>query len=195
MRAVFDTVMLSLMFYPDAKLPKPVSRPQARIRQLVESLDEQRGKILIPTPALAEFLVKAGNDGSAYLSELNNSSVFEVVPFDERAAIECARQVASAREGGRKKTDFDGSWQKIKVDYQIVAIAVVNMADLIYSDDRDVQALSNRVDMAVRGIEDLPEPVEEAVPLPLDPATSTTATLTSTEPPPPSSQSPDDEQE
>jgi len=44
----------------------PISRPKERIdNHLVQQLDKAKTKIIVPTPALGEALVRAGADGLA----------------------------------------------------------------------------------------------------------------------------------
>ncbi len=167
MRVVFDSVMLSLFLDPSATPPKPIDRPQARIQLLVDTLSEAQAKILLPTPALSEFLVVAGSQGPTYLSEIASSAVFEIVPFDLVAAVEAAAQTAKALAAGDKKAGAKGTWQKVKVDRQIVAIAKVHAADCIYSDDGDVVNLALAAGLQVLGIESLPTPPEDNAKLPL----------------------------
>jgi hypothetical protein len=87
---------------------------------------------------LGEFLAYARNDGPTYLAELTTSDVFDIQPFDERAAIESAALFIKAKDAGNKKAGAKGDWQTIKVDWQIVAIAKVNRADIVYSNDGDL---------------------------------------------------------
>jgi hypothetical protein len=190
MRVMFDSVMLSMFLNPNAKPPKRVDRPKARVEFLVQSLSEANGKILIPTPALSEFLTMA--DAEVYLPELENSDVFEVVPFDKAAAIENAAQARKAIAEGDKKSGAQGSWQKVKVDRQIVAIAKFHQVDCIYSDDVDVMKLGQAVNLSVVGLESLPDPPEEQGLLQLGDQEST-PTAASSEPLPPLPQSRDDE--
>ena len=165
MRVVFDSVMLSLFLNPSAKPPKPIDRVQARIDFLIHGLAGSNGKILIPAPVLSEFLVMP--DAHLYLPELENTDVFEVVPFDKLAAIEAAAQTNKAINEGDKKASAEGTWQKVKVDRQVVAIAKVHQADSIYSDDADIEKLGKAVNIQVIGIEGLPLPPEENGVLPL----------------------------
>ena len=73
MRVMFDSVMLSMFLDPNAKPPKPIDRPKARVEflVLVQTLSEANSKILIPTPALSEFLTMP--DAERYLPDLENS--------------------------------------------------------------------------------------------------------------------------
>jgi len=47
--------------------------------------------------------------------------------------------MGEALDAERKKADAGGSWQKVNVDFQIVAIAKVAGAGEILSDDADVE--------------------------------------------------------
>ena len=65
-----------------------VERYRDRIDHLVAHLERSRAKIIIPTPALSEILVRAGAAAPDYLAQINSQSVFRIVAFDERAAVE-----------------------------------------------------------------------------------------------------------
>jgi hypothetical protein len=66
---VFDAATLLLLLRPDAGRPldpatgTPVERVEERMAYLVQRLEKARSKILIPTPALSEVLVRAGAAG------------------------------------------------------------------------------------------------------------------------------------
>ena len=141
MVAAFDNNVLCLLLHPDADVPddprtqKPVFRAQDRMSYLVEQFRETGSRILLPTPVLAEFLTFAASD---YLAVINASAHFEVAPFDQRAAIEVARAIRKAKAGPGKKLGLDAGWQKIKVDWQIAAIAKVAGADTLYTTDSDL---------------------------------------------------------
>lgn len=146
MRVVFDNSVLCLLLHPEADVPTdpatgaPVTRPQDRIAHLVEQLREQKARILIPAPVLAEFLTVAD---PAYLDEINASQHFEVVPFDQRAAVEAAVSLrADIAEGRGKTAGSTSNWQKVKIDRQVVAIAKVREARAIYTTDRDIRNLA-----------------------------------------------------
>ena len=71
----FDSVILGAYLHPEASYPKPVDRVPERLKHFVQTLDAASATIIIPTPALSEFLVLAAGDASAYLSELADSAV------------------------------------------------------------------------------------------------------------------------
>ncbi len=166
---VFDSSFLSLALRSDARAPndpstgKPVERAQQRIEYLIETLTNQGQKIIIPTPALSEFLVLAGDDGPMYLDRIGNSSVMRIKDFDERAAVEAAFLHIKAKNEGDKKSGSESTWAKIKFDRQIVAIAKVNGADKIYSTDRDVFNFGKDAGIAVENVYDLPEVPPEQI--------------------------------
>ena len=158
MRVAFDSVVLGAYLHPEAAYPRPVDRVPERLNHLVETLEAAHAKIIVPTPALSEFLVLAASDAPAYVAELTRSTVFVVEPFDLKAAIEAAESQRRAMDAGSKKSAATGPWQKVKVDRQIVAIAKVHAVDELYSDDDDVRRLGEADGVAVRSVADLPLP-------------------------------------
>lgn len=161
---VFDATILIAMLHPNAHPPRcretnlPVDGFSDRIDYLVETLGKQGEKIIIPTPALSEILVHADKAGSGYLKEIDNASVFRPVPFDERAAVEVAAMARIRKAHGKPPRRDDETVAKIKYDRQIVAIAKVEGATSIYSDDRGIYTLGAMHGIDVIRIEDLPLP-------------------------------------
>jgi predicted nucleic acid-binding protein len=159
-----DANFLSLMLYPKARPPldpatkKPVERLADRIEKLIEDLDNEGERIILPTPALCEFLVLAGADGSAYLDKISSLRTILLKPFDQLAAIELAAMEVEARGTGDKRGSVSQPWTKVKFDRQIVAIAKVNLATRIYSDDRDVRAFATKAGLEVVSCWELPLP-------------------------------------
>jgi hypothetical protein len=152
-----DTGILSLMFAPGTKPPtdpstgNPTERAAERVEKLVDDLDLAKERVIISTPVLSEFLILAGDDGPAYLAEIANYISFTVRPFDQMAAIELASLELQARKRGSKRSPAspDAPWQKVKVDRQIVAIAKVNNAHTLYSDDGDVRNIAEEIGIKV----------------------------------------------
>jgi hypothetical protein len=128
-----DAGFLGLLLHPAAKPPndpatkKPLVRAKDRIEKLVDDLNAGNDRIILPTPALCEFLVLAENDGPEYLAELSNLPGFYIRPFDQMAAIELAAMELLARGKGSKRlpTLPATPWQKVKFDRQIVAISKI----------------------------------------------------------------------
>ena len=150
-----DNTFLSLMLHPHAKPPKdpatgaPVERIADRIEKLLEDLDSGSERIILPTPVLSEFLILVGMDGPQYLDKLSSMKNILVKPFDELAAIELAAREVEDREKGSKRSGSTSTWAKLRFDRQIVAIARINKADTIYSDDEDVRTFATRLGIAV----------------------------------------------
>ena len=63
----FDTTFLALMFIPDAKCA--VAQAKERVNFLVSDIHGRGDKIVVPTPALSELLVKSGKIGRASCRE------------------------------------------------------------------------------------------------------------------------------
>ncbi len=153
----FDAGYLSLILHPNAKPPndpgtkKPVVKVNERMEKLIDDLDTANERIIIPAPALSEFLVLAGNDGPQYLADLMNLPRIYVQPFDERAAIELAAMEIAARSKGSKRLPASNQspWQKVKFDRQIVAISKLHGAHCLYSDDADVKNIAEDVGIKV----------------------------------------------
>jgi hypothetical protein len=144
MLATFDAGMLSILIHPTATIPddpltgKALMLAKERIEYLVETLEQSRSTIILPTPAVAEFLVVVDEAGISYLRLLGTYSTFDIQPFDLRAAIECAESQRRAFAAGDKKSGAEGTFQKSKVDRQIVSVAKALAADVIYTTDKDV---------------------------------------------------------
>lgn len=156
---VFDNSIFCLVLHPDARARSSVDSPKERVAFLLDSLKEQKEAIILPAPAFAEFLILAGEDAPKYISIIRENSVFRIEPFDDRAAIEIAQIEIEARNKGKKRGSAEGEeWQKVKFDRQIVAIARVNNAKPIYSDDPDIIKHGKDCDVEVVSLSSLPMP-------------------------------------
>lgn len=154
---ICDSSYLIALLHPNPTPPKdrqgnPVTRFQERISNLVGELSASNDILGIPTPALAETLVRSGPNRARYMKILGDSWKFQIIPFDSRAAIEAAELIAAVKNN-RDKWD---TWAKIKFDIQIVAIAKAEGAIVIYSDDGDIENYAKRFDIRVIRICDLP---------------------------------------
>ncbi|MEO9167945.1 MAG: hypothetical protein ABI230_06055 [Aestuariivirga sp.] len=156
---VFDTTFLLLLFNPASRVPGnkegvPHQRAKERIEFLIEQLSDQGTRILIPTPALSELLVKTTGGTSEMLKKIKEYSCFDIVPFDEIAAIEVG--IVARSELGKKSPDDVTSKAKVKYDRQIVAIAKTRGASMIYSDDKGIKGVCEKVNLPINAISDLP---------------------------------------
>lgn len=131
----------------------------------LKQLEENKQRLIIPTPVLAEFLVVANNARYDFIERLSKSKAVNLAAFDARCAVECSLLTASARA---KEDKFygaepeEGLRQKIKIDEQIVAIARVNRCETILTHDKDIHNIAKRVGIRAIRVADLPFPPQAA---------------------------------
>jgi len=112
---VFDSTFLIDLFNPRLHGDK-----RAALDFLVTELSKARTRILIPSPCLTELLIRAGTAKDKYVQKLGSSSAFDIIPYDRRAATECALLLEEAWDS---KTQKAVSRTKFKFDWMIVACA------------------------------------------------------------------------
>ncbi len=141
---VFDTTFLLHLIDPHVPAPldpstgRQVTNAYQRVKFLVGELNDRHDKIIIPTPVIAELLLVAEKAGSEYLDSFTRAAFFRVEPFDVRAAVELAIMTAAALKDKDKKAGSAATAAKVKFDRQIIAIAKVNGATHLYTDDKDL---------------------------------------------------------
>lgn len=168
MAVAFDANMLILLFDGQAAAPldpatgKPVTFCQERLTYLVETQSRPKGaRIIIPTPALGEFLVKVDPARAGdYLNRLQRIRGCTVAPFSIRAAVEFAemQRVLIAEHPRRKRRQETETRAKAKFDQQIVAIARTEGVGTIFSDDGGVRRFAARFNMQAVGVAELTLP-------------------------------------
>ena len=167
MLIAFDADVLSMILKPSIEPPidpvtcQPTERTKERLEYLLAELEKAKARIIIPSPALSEFLVIAEESGPDYLSVIDRKAMFSIEPFDTRAAIEAAASTRDAIARGNKKSGTTGVWQAVKTDRQIVAIAKVLGVTRIYSNDRDMQNIASESGIEVIAVWQLPPPPAE----------------------------------
>lgn len=160
MIVALDASVLVFLFEKDAKAPtnpetgETLDRCYDRVNHLISELSANSAKIIIPTPALAEVLVMAGDAAPDWLNTIGRSRHFVVSDFNVLAAVEHAARMADAPK------PLAPTKQKAKFDYQIIAIARVAGAEAIYSFDKHI-AKAAGAGLEVRGGFDLPLPPED----------------------------------
>ena len=163
MIVAIDATVLVFLFDREAKAPlnpetgQPVADCHARIEHLIAELQQAKAKIIIPAPALGEVLVYGEAKAPEWLQILSTSKHIRIAPFDTLAAVEFA---AMERERLRIPKGAQAQRRKAKFDEQIVAIARIERADVIYSDDSDIRKLAGSIE--VRGVGDLALPLSAA---------------------------------
>lgn len=126
----FDSTYLIDLFNP-----KLAGDQRAALDHLIHDLSKARVRVLIPSPCLTELLIRAGKARDQYVQRLGNASSFEVIPFDRRAATECALLLEDAWDS---KSQRDITRTKFKFDWMIVACAASRGVQKIYTDDDDI---------------------------------------------------------
>jgi hypothetical protein len=122
-------------------------------------LQRTETRIIVATPALSEIMIRSGVDaGQQYLGLMARARVFKISSFDIRAAIEVAIMQGHILAGEHGKSATAATHAKLKYDRQIVAIAKVEGAQTLYTDDGDQRTFAERHGLAVRGLADLPVP-------------------------------------
>lgn len=159
MKVVIDTSVLIFMADPSAPAPlhpttrKPVSHCRERVESLIEGLNDSSAVVIVPTPVLSELLIRAADRQQELLAVITGKRGVQVSPFDAMAAVENSqlrrsRRLAVAKQGETKK--------EVSFDLQVLAIARVNNADMVLTDDVNLRRRCVQSGMKVLGIADLP---------------------------------------
>ena len=162
----FDNTILSLLIFPDADLRQgssgeKVEYARERVLGLVQEIEDSREQVAVPAPALSELLVTEGVDVQDVLTTLRGSSFIRIESFDERAAVELAMRLREARKAGDQREGLAITKSAMKFDRQIVAIALVSGATVLYSDDDGVMKFAAACGLAVKRVSDLPVPASQ----------------------------------
>lgn len=127
-----------------------------RVQVLLDDLKKRDARIIVPAPAMQEFLIGCSSaTRMAQLKALNQH--FIVVPFDARCA-DIAARIAGARSD---MTDLFVSNDRVhkvflKFDLQIAACAVAHRAETFYT--HDVKGFKKILENWKVKVHDIPEP-------------------------------------
>lgn len=158
-----DSSALVLLLNPSANPPddpskgKPVEFARERVEHFLAALTAT-DTLIVPTPVMAEALVRAGEGAPALLEQLGNQARVKVRAFGLRAALETAIMTRHATVAGDKRGGSKEAWQKVKFDRQVVAIARVERADRIFADDRGLVRFAKQLGSDVFSTWELPVP-------------------------------------
>lgn len=155
MKVLIDTNALIKLLDPRTAIEVSV-----RLKGLLEDIDRTNGQLFIPVQVVGEYISGADQAGQEVLAKLLGNRRIKVASFDHVAAVECAMMDKTANASGHKRAPLtrDVSWQKVKVDRQIVAIARVLRVDRIISTDGDISRIAKAVGIPCAAVEDLPIP-------------------------------------
>lgn len=165
MISLFDAGFLHILFDDKARVPRDAKgksiaeRAQDRIDFLVQTISDGRdNKIILPTPALTEFMLLAADRWADYLTIIRRKAVFEIAGYDDPEAVELVEHWLKFGDGKKLKPGTPETWAKLKYDRQIAAIAVTRRVKRIYSTDADLKKYAERLDIEYFNLPDLPLP-------------------------------------
>ncbi len=104
--------------------------------------DSNVQQIIIPAPAMCEFLSKDSVDRFQFLQE--KKRIATIVSFDEKAAYITA-DLAEAYYSNKLEIPK----QKVKVDLQILGIAIANKSNFILTKDNDFKSYINHLKLKI----------------------------------------------
>lgn len=164
---LFDASVIAIAFDKDATVPldpetgKPLTHAKERVDLLMKALSDGRTQIVIPTPALSEYMVRGGKNKSQRLQIFQTSKVFAIRDFDTMAAVECATLNDPALNSG-KRLDDGMTYAKLKFDRQIIAIAKAHRVTTIYTGDKTLAYVAEQNGIKAVLTWRLPLPAKEA---------------------------------
>lgn len=142
MKVAIDNTVLTLLLNPEAKAAhdpatkQPTQHLRQKLLSLIHELTLANATMILPTPALAETLCVA-QPTNELIKKISSYSCIETYPFDQKAAITLSELVKRHRSDIKQiRDDATKPWQHLKMDMQIVAVAVTYQADVIYTDDK-----------------------------------------------------------
>lgn len=113
-----------------------------KARALITFLDEQGKIILLPTPVITECLVPVEVHAREPVLKVINK--FMIGAFDKAASIKCAEMMHAITPAEKEFKEEKGITKaQLKFDYMIAAIAIVNEAECIYSEDEGLKTFCN----------------------------------------------------
>jgi predicted nucleic acid-binding protein len=160
----FDNTFLTLVLNPNSQpginpaTGTIVSHFRQRIEALIDKLSNEKHHIIIPTPCLAESLIRA-QDIQKIFETISAFSAIRFAPFDVKSAIELAEITQNAKAQGLPTV---GTKTEVKFDRQIVAVAKANGAKTFYTDDSSQSNFAATAGLSVKHSWDLDLPPEYA---------------------------------
>jgi predicted nucleic acid-binding protein len=158
----FDNTFLTLLLNPAASVrPHPITgaitgHMEGRINSLIDSLTTRKELLVLPAPAIAEVMCMV-RPAASVLEKIGAHQCIEPYPFDQKCAVTLA-DFAQQHGPEMKKMRDKNEWarQRVKVDLQIVAVAVTYGADTLYTDDDSQTAFAELCGLKVLHTWDLP---------------------------------------
>ena len=174
MIGLFDAGFIHILFDDRARLPRDekgnpiVDRAQERIDFLVQTISDRRDKIILPSPALTEFMLLSVDRYRDYLAIIRRKAVFEIAGYDEPESIELVEHWLKFGDGKKPKARAPETWAKLKYDRQIAAIDKTRRVECIYSTDGDLEKYAHDLNIKFCNVIHLPLPPTEQQHLPFE---------------------------
>lgn len=119
-------------------------------RIFLQSLERSEISLGLPTPVVAEFLVKDNNyERATFLSKVN--SFTQNFDFDMKSALLSAEIFRDLLDIGYIQEN-NSERQVIKVDIQIISIAVANRVSKLYTADKGIIEIIDQLDLPIEVI-------------------------------------------
>lgn len=117
----------------------------------IQELKRQKTKIGIPTPVLAEFLVRDDNaERTNFLTQTDG--LIQILDFDRKSSVISAKIMCALLTKGyfaNKSKDK----QIIKVDIQILGIAIANSIGHLYSTDAEIVKIVELLNLPIEVVD------------------------------------------
>lgn len=174
MKIIIDTNVLVPMITglkPNHQFTNPangqiISNVDLRSKALIDLIELNKGVILIPTPVLAEYLLGIEREMHfQHVNLINSMKCFEISPFEEISAMECA--LLPTLKELRQMSKESCTANKIKFDRQIIAIAKATNADEVWTHDKGIYDKCKELNLSVKSFADI-EPIPEQFNIPDD---------------------------
>ncbi|WP_207430589.1 PIN domain-containing protein [Sabulibacter ruber] len=117
----------------------------AESKRLLDWLQERKYKILLPVPQMVELLSCANPSEQQAIKDLFDRR-FRIVPFDSMAAEVCAELLYDSyndKDLIAYRKEHKVTKGSIKYDCMLVAVAITNRVEVIYSTDPDLKRYAN----------------------------------------------------
>ena len=119
-------------------------------RIFLQSLERSEISLGLPTPVVAEFLVKDNNyERATFLSKVN--SFTQTFDFDMKSALVSAEIFRNLLDIGYIKEN-NSERQIIKVDIQIISITLANRVSRLYTADKGIIEIIDQLDLPIEVI-------------------------------------------
>ena len=120
-------------------------------RILLQYLERNEISLGLPTPVVAEFFVNDDNyERATFLSKVN--SFTQNFDFDMKSALISAKIFRDLLDIGYIKEN-NGERQVIKVDIQIIGIAIANSISKLYTADKEMIDIINQLSLPIEVID------------------------------------------